>query len=375
MVATAIREQTSGQQSAIPLQRQWPQLGRKLFALENALTETFVTTEQEKRERKDKIRGCILAQLYRDEEKHSRDARYRAFLVVEKGRAGEIVGHPYYVDTNGAKRELPYIGLEGCYAGSERTSEYTGLTQEEIIQEEAQIGLELLRTIKRQAIEKYAWARFAKLKKALECGEPDVEDLRRIVLLWAQVVTKSHVRVYNNQEFEATISEQIEQLEKLLGRAPAWTKEEKEYKAILQAEYQRLKNERNNLSEEEKEEERKEKGERARIRRERLRDYNRFREQTYDLLKEVGKSEYTIRVRDANWTEATIIETIRLPKTCERNDYTPIEVRLTPEHLEGYLFLARLGEIGGDPLARSVLISHKTTRDLPLVVLKPNPTR
>jgi hypothetical protein len=127
---------------------------------------------------------------------------------------------------------------------------------------------------------------------------------------------------------------------------------------MLQAEYQRLKNERNKLSEEEKENERRERRERVRIRRERLRAYNHFREETYDLLKEVGKNEYEIRVRDANWPEATIIETIRLPKTCERNDYTPIQVKLTREDLEGYLFLAQLGEIGGDPLARSVLISE-----------------
>ena len=370
MVATEIRELISEQQVAIPLQRQWPQLGRELFTLECALTETVVTydtplTEQEKMERKDRIKGRILAQLYRNEEKHSRDARYRAYLVVKKGKAAEIVGHPYHVDTNGTKRELPYTGLEGYYAGSERTSDYPGLTREAIIQEEAQIGAALLRTIKKRSIEKYTWARFAKLKKALECGEPDVEDLRSIVLLWAQVVTRLHVRVYHNQEFEATISEQIEQIEKLLGGAPASTKEEKEYKSILQAEYQRLKNERNKLSEEEKEDEREERRKRERIRRERLRAYNHFREQTYDLLKEAGKSEYAIRVRDANWTEATIIETIRLPKSCERNEYMPLEVMLTPEDLEGYLFLAQLGEIGGDPLARSVLISNKTTRDLP----------
>jgi hypothetical protein len=257
MVATEIGELIREQQAAIPLQRQWPQLGRELFTLECALTETVVTydtplTAQEKMERKDRIKGRILAQLYRNEDKHSRDARYRAFLVVKKGKAAEIVGHPYHRDTNGTKRELPYTGLEGYYAGSERTSDYPGLTREAIIQEEAQIGAALLRTIKKRSIEKYTWARFAKLKKALEYGEPDVEDLRSIVLLWAQVVTRLHVRVYHNQEFEATISEQIEQIEKLLGGAPASTKEEKEYKRILQAEYQRLKNERNKLSEEEK---------------------------------------------------------------------------------------------------------------------------
>ena len=118
MVATEIRERIHEQQATIPLQRQWPQLGRELFTLECVLTETVVTydiplTEQEKMERKDRIKGRILAQLYRDEEKHSRDARYRAFLIVQKGRAAEIVGHLYHIDINGTKRELPYTGLEG----------------------------------------------------------------------------------------------------------------------------------------------------------------------------------------------------------------------------------------------------------------------
>ena len=369
MVVTEIEERISVQQAAIPLQRQWPQLGRELFTLECVLAETVGAydaplTEQEKMERKDRIKGRILAQLYRTEEKYSRDARYRAFLVVKKGKAAEIVGHLYYVEHNGTKQELPYTGLEGYYAGSERTSDYPGLTREAIIQEEAQIGAALLRAIKKRSVEKYAWARFAKLKKALESGEPDVEDLRSIVLLWAQVVTRLHVRVYHNQEFEATLSERIEQIEKLLSGAPARTREEKEHKNILQAEYLRLKNERNKLSEEEKEDETKERRKRESIRRERLRAYNHFREQTYDLLKKAGKSKYAIHVRDANRTEATIIETIRLPKTDESNNYTPLEVKLTPEDLEGYLFLAQLGEIGGDPLARSALLSNTTTRDL-----------
>ncbi len=161
MVATEVKERISEQQATIPLQRQWPQLGRELFTLECALIETVVTydtplTEQEKMERKERIRGYILAQLYRDEEKHSRDARYRAFLVVKKGKAAEIVGHPYHVDTNGTKRELPYTGLEGYYAGSERTSDYPGLSREAIMQEEAQMGVALLRAIKKRSIEKYA---------------------------------------------------------------------------------------------------------------------------------------------------------------------------------------------------------------------------
>jgi hypothetical protein len=362
MVTTHVLEPRSGPAAAMFLQRQWPQLGRELFTLERALTATLVTyanplTEQEQTGRREVIKGRVLAQLYRDEDKYSRDARYRAFLVVKKGRAGEIVGNPYYVDTNSTKRELPYTGLEGYYAGSESTPVYPGLTREEIIQEEAYRGIELLSTLKKRAIEKYAWARFAKLKKVLGDGEPDIEDLRTIVLLWADVTRRLHVRVYNNQDFEATITEQIEQLEKLVGGAPARTKEEKEYKTMLQTEYQRLKNVRNNMGDEEKENERRERRERERIRRERLRAYDRFREETYDMLNEVGTSKYDISVRDLKWAEATIIETICVPKTPRRNDYPPIVVRLTPEEVEGYLFLAQLGEIGGDPLARSMLIS------------------
>ncbi len=360
MVATL--ERLNGQPSEMPMQRQWPQLGRELFTLERAFTDISATREtpldgQAEMERKGRIRGQIIAQLYRNEEKYSRDARYRAFLLVKKGKAGEIVGNPSHVDTKGKKQELPYTGLEGYYAGSERTPGHPGMTREEIIQEEAQIGIELLRTIKKQCVERYSWAWFAKIKQALECSEPDLEDLRAIALLWAEVVTRLHVRVYNNKEFEGTITEQIEQLEKLLGAASARTKEEKEYKDVLQAEYQRLKEERNNMSEEEKEHERKERRKRERIRRERSREYNHFREETYDMLKEVGKNEYDIRVRDSRLKEANIIETINLPKTRNRNDYTPVEITLTPEQVEGYLFLAHLGEIGGDPLARSALIS------------------
>ena len=112
------------------------------------------------------------------------------------------------------------------------------------------------------------------------------------------------------------------------------------------------------MSEEEKVNESKERRERESIRRARLREYTRFREATYALLKEAGNKEYGIDVRDSNWKEANIIEMISIPKTRDRNEYTPIEVKLTPKQLEGYLFLAQLGQIGGDPLARSVLISE-----------------
>ena len=160
------------------------------------------------------------------------------------------------------------------------------MSPEEVIQEEAHIGVDMLRTIKKHAIERYTWASFAKMKKGLESGEPDIEDLKNIEILWAEIVRRLHVRVYDNPEFEMTITEQVEQLEKLVSIAPVRTEEEKAYKAVLQAEYERLKTEIIIMSEEEKEHERKERKARERIRRERLKAYNHFRDATYAMLKE-----------------------------------------------------------------------------------------
>lgn len=359
---TATPEQTVGQGSGMSLQRQWPQLGRELFTLESTLTGTVFAheiplTERESTEKRARIREKVLAQLYRDDEKYSIDLRYCALLVVAKGRGAEIVGNPYCIGKDGKKQELPYTGLEGYYAGSEMTAEHPGMAPQEIVGEEANVGVALLASIKKHHVDHYSWANFAKMKKALEGAEPDVKVLRNLGLLWAEVVRRLHVRVYNNKEFEGTITEQIEQVEKLLGAVAGRTEEEKECKKLLQAEYTSLKKQRDNMSEEEKAHESKERRERESIRRARLREYTRFREATYTLLKEAGNKEYGIDVRDANLEEANIIEIISIPKTRDRNEYTPIEVKLTPKQLEGYLFLARLGEIGGDPLARSVLIS------------------
>jgi hypothetical protein len=353
---------TNEQQTTYPLQRQWPQLGKELYSLERALTAHFVTygqtlSEHEKAERAERFRNRVFAQLYNDDEKYSPETRYRAFLVVKNGKAGEIVGNPYFVDIHGQKQQLPYTGLEGYYTGSVRTSLCPGLTPEEVVREEAHIGVEMLRTIKKHAIERYTWASFAKMKKGLESGEPDIEDLKSIEILWAEVVRRLHVRIYDNPEFEMTITEQFEHLEKLVSITPARTQEEKAYKAVLQAEYERLKTEIHHMSEEQKEHEKQERKERERIRKERLKTYNHFRDATYAMLKETGNDEYEIQVHDSRWTDATIIETIQLPKTQARNDYTSIRVALTPEQVEGYMFLTELGDIGGDPVARTVLSS------------------
>ena len=354
--------ESTGQQTAYPLQRRWPQLGRELYTLERALAAHFVTyghslSEQQKMERAQRIRNRVFAQLYNDDEKYSPETRYRAFLVVKQGKAGEIVGNPYFVDTHGQKQQLPYTGLEGYYAGSIRTSAYPGLTPEEVIQEEAHIGVEMLGTIKKHAIERYTWTSYAKMKKGLESGEPDIEDLKNLEILWAEVVRRLHVRIYENPEFEMTITEQFEQLEKLVSIAPARTEEEKAYKSVLQAEYERLKTEIHSMSEQKRELERQERKTRERIRQERLKAYNHFRDSTYAMLKGTGNGDYEIQVNDSQWTVATIIETILLPKTQARTDYDMTRVALTPAQVEGYLFLTELGDIGGDPLARTVLSS------------------
>src|SRR6266699_5817157 len=140
-----------------PLQHQWSQLGQELFALEHAHTDLNTVnqqplTEQEKRKKREEIRNTIITQLYSGEGEYSRDTRYLAFLLVKRGRGGEIVGNPYAIGKGDSKQELPYTGLEGYYAGSERTPQRPGMTCEEIIQEEAKIGTELLKSIKKHAI-------------------------------------------------------------------------------------------------------------------------------------------------------------------------------------------------------------------------------
>lgn len=366
-MATNNIDSINKQQTTNHVQRQWPQLGKELYSLERALAAHLVTygqtlPEHKKSELAERFKNRVFAQLYNDDEKYSPETRYRAFLVVKHGKAGEIVGNPYTIDKSGKRLQLPYTGLEGYYAGSMITSTYPGVTPEEVVQEEANLGIEMLKNIKRHAIERYTWASYAKMKKGLESGEPDIEDLKTIEIVWAEVVRRLHVRVYENPEFEMTIIEQFEQLEKLVSIAPARTEEEKAYKVVLEAEYDRLKNEISNMGDEKKVQERQVRKARERIRRERLNAYNHFRNATYAMLQEVGNGksvfdEYDIEVQDSQWSNANIIEKIQLPKTQEREDYDLTRVALTPEQVEGYMFLTELGDIGGDPLARTVLSS------------------
>jgi hypothetical protein len=346
-----------------PLQHQWPLLGKELFAMEHTLTDTSMANEQpltaqEKEEKRANIRNAIVAQLYRDEGTHTRDTRHLAFLSLKAGRGGAIVGNPSTIGKGGQRLELPYTGLEGYYAGSEETTARPGMTPEAILQEEAGIGAHLLDSMKKQAIEQNSWVTFSRLKHVLDGREPDLEQLRTIQLLWSMVVRRLHVRIYHNAEFELTLTEQIEQLQQQLSGIPARTLEEKQVRKSIQATCDRLKQKLENLSAADREKERRERRSRERIRLDRLAEFHRFREETYQMVNESGQSQYNIGVQDASLEKATIVETITLPRVPGRNAYPPTSVDFTPGQLEGYLFLAKLGAIGGDPLTRSVLVSQ-----------------
>ena len=350
-------------EKALPsLQHQWPQLGQELFALEHTSTDLDRVsqqppTEQEMRKKRETIRNAIIKQLYSNEGEYSRDTRYLAFLLVKRGRGGVIVGNPYIMEKNGSRQELPYTGLEGYYAGSERTSERPGMTCEEIVQEEAMIGADLLKSIKKHAIENNSWTDFARLKHVLAGQKPDREELRTLQRLWTGIVRRLHVRIYHNPEFEPTLTEKNEQLEHLVSGAPTRTEQEKRIKMTLEDEYHRLRDEYNNLSEDEEKQERQQRQIREKIRADRLEEFHQFREATYEILAASNQGRYSIGVQDTSLKDASITEEITLPDIPERSTYSPTPVHLTPEQLEGYLFLAHLGEIGGDPLVRSTLVS------------------
>lgn len=340
-----------------PLQHQWPLLGKELFAMEHTLTDTSRANEQEKEEKRAVIRNAVVAQLYRDEETYTRDTRHLAFLLLKAGRGGAIVGNPTTIGKDSELQELPYTGLEGYYAGSEKTIERPGMTPEAILQEEADIGANLLGSLKKHAIEQNTWVTVSRLKHVLDGGEPDLEQLRTIQLLWSMCVRRLHVRIYRNAEFELTLTEQIEQLQQLLSGIPARMLEEKQVRESIQAACDRLKQELAHLSDADKAKERKERKIREWIRSDRLAEFRRFRDETYQLVTASGQSQYNIGVQDASLKKATIVETITLPKIPDRNAYPQTSVHFTQSQLEGYLFLAKLGVIGGDPLTRSVLVS------------------
>ena len=149
--------------AALSMRREWPQLARELFELEQeTLAAHPSASEQAKHEQLARVRSSIL-DCCREYER-----QYEAYELVRRGRACEIVGNPYYRGKEETAHPLPYTGLEGYYAGSEALPDRPGLTKEQIIQEEAAIGLELMRKVKRQCIASYAWSSFTRLQRADE---------------------------------------------------------------------------------------------------------------------------------------------------------------------------------------------------------------
>lgn len=357
-LCSALPASPTSSPAAVPssIRHEWPLLGRELFTMEQLLLDPLdgtILTPEKKAEKQAQIRETVIAQLYRDEEKYSLDLRHCALLLLKKGRGGEIVGNPFCLDKGGIRQELPYTGLEGYYAGSERTRQRPGLSREEILLEEATIGADLLSSLKKHHVAHNSWASLVNLEHVLVGAKPDMEDLRAIDVLWAAVVRKLHTRVYHHPDYEMTLTERLEHLEQLLGSTPGRTPEAQ----AIRAEYERLLHEKQAMSGEEHEQETQERSRRQWIRRDRWRAYQRFREETYQLLKAAGNHEYDVRIQDGSLEDANIIETITLPAIPGRETYPPTQVVFTLAQLEGYLFLARLGDIGGDPLMRSVLLA------------------
>ncbi|HET9919922.1 MAG TPA: hypothetical protein VFQ30_08785 [Ktedonobacteraceae bacterium] len=352
-----------------PLHHEWPLLGRALYLLELELSDIPVAGGQglsgrKEREIQEALRSTIMAQLYADEGSHSRDSRYLAFLSLKAGRGGVIVGNPYALSDDGKPREMPYTGLEGYYAGSQSTAELPGMTAREILLEEASVGVELLKHLKRQAIDDYSWASFAHLQHVLAEDNPDPEAMRTLQLYWSTIVKRFHVRIYHNPEFALTLPERIRQVEREIGESAGSTEEERRVKKDAEARFARLKEELNSMSEVEQERQWQETKRRECIRAQRLAAFHRFREETYRLLDESGQGHYAIGIQDTSLEQATVVETVTLPTIPDRKTYPRVDVHFTPEQYEGYLFLTKLGELGGDPLARSVAALPQKIADL-----------
>ena len=338
------QQQLVGQTS---IQHAWPQLGRALYNLEHEETDVaHDLDEDQKYERWQRIREIILEQC----EQYER--QYEAYELVRRGRAAEIVGNPHYRGKGGQEHELPYTGLEGYYAGSEEQPERPGMTKEQIIEEEANIGLELMKKMKKYAVEHYFWASFAKTQKAAEgiTENVDKEDLKNLYFLWTGVVRRLNDRIYENEEYKAS---PLDQLEAMLRKDPKLASDE-----YVQEEYTKLLEEEQQKSKEQRAQEEVERKAKERIFQSRLEEYTAFRSQTYASLKDAcGRFPHIdYAIKDDSFAQATIIETLYLPMLPERSSYPSYLVALTPEQLEGYLFLSYIGEKGGDPLTRSDLL-------------------
>lgn len=342
------------------LKHKWSLLGkdslRRLYALEEVYAP--LPSGQQHNEQELTLRDALVGQLYRDEGGYSRDMRYLAFLLLKQGRGGVIVGNPQLREKDGRIQQLPYTGLEGYYAGLERTNERSGMTGEEILQEEADIGAQLVKTIKKHCVEHNTWDDFVRMKDALAWKVRDVADIQSIQAIWGVLVRRLHVRVYQNPEFQPTLTEHIEHLSQLANSSFGASQEEQRARACVQVEYHRLLIELEQMSESEREQERRERRAREQLRAQRLAAFQRFHDETYTLLLGTNEGQYSVKIQDLSQKQATIIETMLLPPVPAREKYPPTFVCFSPGQLEGYLFISRLGEIGGDPLVRSVLTNR-----------------
>lgn len=341
-----------------PLQHQWLLPASELLVLNTAFPTPFEPeTAAEERQRRKAIRQAIIAQLNRGEATAFRDLAYLAFLVVKNGRGGEIVGDPYAITTTGKTRHqeaLPYTGLEGYYAGSQKTATRPGLAPEYIVLEEANIGAELLRTMKRRYIEHNAWVEFARLQQMLDKERPDAKELKIFEVYFGMIVGRLHVRIYRNPEFALTLSEQVEQLEQLLREAGGRAKVDQRFRHELQRTYETFKRELESRSEKERQQERQERRRREQVRAERLAAFQTFRAETYRLLATSSRGRYTVGVDDTSPDDVVITEQMTLPNLPGRQAYPPTYITMTPEQVRGYLFLAKMGDVGGSPVVRSV---------------------
>ena len=336
-----MRQQMGG---TIHLQRTWHQLGRVLYAMEcERIAASSGLDDRQKNELRERLRVAIREQCGEYEK------QYEAYELVREGRAVEIVGNPHYIGRDGKEYELPYTGLEGYYAGSEERPVRPGMTQEQIVEEEANVGLKLLRDMKKHCIDHDSWSSFTRLRRASEGREANVADLRNLDLLWTKVVRRLRERVYENEEARGT---PLEQLEVLMSKDPKLAQDN-----LLREEYARLLEEEMKMSREERAEARARKRTRENIFRSRLEEFTRFRDETYSLLKDpCGRVRHIdYHIEDGSFADANIVETLFLPQPDERSSFPPYLVHLTSEQLEGYLFLAHLGERGGDPLIRGIL--------------------
>lgn len=330
------------------IQHQWPVLGQELVEREECLVPASASS-QHRQALQEHLRQETLTQLYQADGQYSRATRYLAFLLLKYGRGAEIVGNPVVAVPGGDRLALPYTGLEGYYAGSAQTNLYPGLSQSDILHEEAERGVQIVKRLKKDAVEQNSWAEYIHLRHVLEGKAQQREMLRKLQTLWLTQVSQLRSRVYHNPEFALTPTELVERSEQVAGHGAdqsfAWQKEHNQLKEACAM-----------LSEEEKVQERNERKRRETIRGERVQDFQRFRDATYHLLEESNQDYYEVNIQDSSWDKASLIETIVLPRLPAREAYPLVEVHFTSEELDGYLFLAQLGEIGADPLTRSDLV-------------------